>query len=136
MWPSQERVDPGSPMVGLTLTWVQSLGGELRPHILCGVRVGCAKSKKGRGYPEFQQNRCGEGSSQEAISQTQRVGRFLDLQVTFNIAERQRAVEGTGRADAQTRGCDRLEGNTNASQGSERQGCCWLIGKRRLRPPS
>lgn len=122
----------------LTLTWVQSLGGELRPHMLCGVRVGCAKRKrkKGRGYPEFQQNLCGEGSSQEAISQTQRVRRFLDLRVTFNIVERQWAVEGTGRGDARTVGCDRLEGNTNASQGSERQDCCWLVGKCRLRPPS
>ena len=112
--------------------------GTKTPHDVWGEGGWCAKRKrkKGRGYLEFQQNRCGEGSSQEAISQTQRVRRFLDLQVTFNIAERQRAVEGTGRGDAQTLGCDRLEGNTNASQGSERQDCCWLVGKRRLRPPS
>ena len=30
----------------LTFNGVQSLGGELRHHMLCGVRVGCAKKKE------------------------------------------------------------------------------------------
>lgn len=45
-----------------------SIPATKTPHVW---GEGKKKKKKGRGYPEFQQNLCGEGSSQEAISDTE-----------------------------------------------------------------